>query len=122
MNLDGEETLVAFPLALPMGWPQSSPYFCAMTETIADLANERIAQDHAPLPHRLEALADCPTLDMSPSPTPPPICPNPSLATFRVPIASINVFVDDFIALAQGSTNCKRWVRWVLMEAIDVVL
>jgi hypothetical protein len=47
-HLDGEEPLVAFPLALPMGWTQSPPYFCAMTETVADLANERIAQHHVP--------------------------------------------------------------------------
>jgi hypothetical protein len=121
-NLDSEEPLVAFPLALPMGWTQSPPYFCAMTETVADLANERIAQHHVPPPHRLEALADSPTPDIAPSPTPPQLCPNPSLATFQAPFASINVFVDDFIALAQGSTNRKRWVCRILMEAIDDVL
>ena len=121
-HLDGEEPLVAFPLALPMGWTQSPPYFCAMTETVADLANERIAQHHVPPPHRLEALADSPTPDIAPSPTPPQLCPNPSLATFRAPVASVDVFVDDFIALAQGSPNRTRWVRRILMEAIDDVL
>jgi hypothetical protein len=39
-----------------------------------------------------------------------------------MPVASVDVFVDDFIALAQGSTNRKRWVRRILMEAIDDVL
>jgi hypothetical protein len=31
--------LVAIPLALPMGWTHSPPFFCAYTETIADIAN-----------------------------------------------------------------------------------
>lgn len=53
-NLPGEEALVAFPLALPMGWTESPPYFCAFTETIADLANAHINQRADPLPHRLE--------------------------------------------------------------------
>ena len=38
-HLPGEEPLVAFPLALPMGWVESPPYFCAFTETAADIAN-----------------------------------------------------------------------------------
>ncbi len=33
------EPLVAIPLTLPMGWSQSLPYFCAFTETVADLTN-----------------------------------------------------------------------------------
>jgi hypothetical protein len=91
-----------------------------MTETIAD--NKCIAHLHVPPPHRLKTLADYPTPDMAPLPKPPQICPNPSLATFRAPITSIDVFVDGFIGLAQGSTNHKRWVRWILMEAIYDVL
>ena len=35
---DGK-TLVAFPLVLPMGWVESPPQFCAVTETVADLSN-----------------------------------------------------------------------------------
>jgi len=37
--LAGEEPLIAFPLALPMGWKNSPPLFCSATETIADIAN-----------------------------------------------------------------------------------
>ena len=35
---DGK-TLVAFPLVLSMGWVESPPQFCSVTETMADLAN-----------------------------------------------------------------------------------
>ena len=38
-QLAGKEPLIAFPLALPMGWTESPPYFCAVTKTIADVAN-----------------------------------------------------------------------------------
>jgi hypothetical protein len=53
----GEPPLVAIPLALPMGWVESPPAFCAVTETIADMANARMHLKYAP-PHRLEADAD----------------------------------------------------------------
>jgi len=35
----GQPALVAFPLALPMGWTSSPPFFCAATETVMDLTN-----------------------------------------------------------------------------------
>jgi hypothetical protein len=41
-SLPQEEKLIALPLALPMGWSQSLPVFCAVTETITDVANERL--------------------------------------------------------------------------------
>jgi len=37
-----DQPLVAFPLALPMGWTSSPPIFCAATETIMDLTNEAL--------------------------------------------------------------------------------
>jgi hypothetical protein len=54
---DDEEPLVAFPLALPMGWTESPPYFTAFTETIVDVANSRLAAGADPLPHRLDQAA-----------------------------------------------------------------
>ena len=38
-----EEQLIAFPLVLPMGWTNSPPIFSTATETIADVANHRLA-------------------------------------------------------------------------------
>ena len=34
-----DKTMVAFPLVLLMGWVESPPQFCAVMETVADLAN-----------------------------------------------------------------------------------
>jgi hypothetical protein len=40
--LHGDTPLVALPLVLPMGWTESPPYFTTATETVADLANQRV--------------------------------------------------------------------------------
>lgn len=54
----GLPPLVAIPLALTMGWINSPPIFCSVSETICDLANAAMYKRHAP-PHRLEELAGC---------------------------------------------------------------
>jgi hypothetical protein len=55
-DLDGSgELLVALPMALPMGWVSSPPWFCAASKTIADLANGCLLKHQLPLPHHLEA-------------------------------------------------------------------
>ena len=36
---DGEPQLVVLPMACTMGWVQLPPTFCAMSETVCDLAN-----------------------------------------------------------------------------------
>jgi hypothetical protein len=46
---DDEEPLVALPLTLPMGWVTTPPYFCAATETVADLANSILNNIDQPL-------------------------------------------------------------------------
>ena len=54
-----EDPLIAVPMVLPMGWMESPPTFCTVTETIADLANAKIAQGYIPAPyHRHEAIAN----------------------------------------------------------------
>jgi hypothetical protein len=39
--------LVAFPLALPMGWVESPPYFTILTETACDRANDMLSAHRA---------------------------------------------------------------------------
>jgi hypothetical protein len=40
--------LIAIPLSLPMGWTLSPPYFCAYTETSADIANHALQTEPDP--------------------------------------------------------------------------
>jgi hypothetical protein len=105
------EHLVAFPLVLPMGWVSSPPYFCAHTETVADVTNERIMQGAQPPPHRLDRLADMtPPSDSAPclsgatdaTPVPPPIT---TLQPGRRPLGHFEVYIDDFCGVAQGGAK-----------------
>jgi hypothetical protein len=50
------EKLVGFPLVLPMGWMQSPPIFTAATETVADLANQKLQDQVRCGPHRLDVV------------------------------------------------------------------
>jgi hypothetical protein len=123
----GQEPLIAFPLVLPMGWTNSPPIFSTATETIADLANARYQHCGDPPPHHLDALAES-----IPSPAPaeptdmsmlPPIMRNPLLPLSTQPLAYTDVFVDDFVALAQDSSasdiSNRRRVRTILLHAVD---
>jgi hypothetical protein len=156
----GEEPLVAFPLVLPMGWKNSPPVFSTATETVADLANQRLAANVTPQPHPLDdeaetVVPESPLAAAKPQVQPLPsilrsssqyVRPNlrrivhwdpqlvhrsspylpvptqrdPSLPEQPRPLAYVDVFVDDFIALAQQSGNSRR-VRRILMHAIDDV-
>ena len=50
------DPLVAIPIVLPMGWKNSGPAFCAATETIADLANAKVATNQSRKPHPLNQI------------------------------------------------------------------
>ena len=118
------EQLVAIPLTLPMGWKNSPPIFCTATETIADLANEAL-RTHAPsTAHKLDARAE----KVVPAPAPveqkcyKDLQRDPYLRRKRAPLlAYIDVFVDDFLGLAQGQRHRRRHVRRTLFHALDKV-
>lgn len=212
-HLPGEEPLVAFPLVLPMGWVSSPPYFCALTETVADIANQKLwDRTWHPNTHKLSCVADAatnfqpvtrrpaatarpgklqpvllpaqplpqprpqlptctfprrkaaparPDIPPQPSPplipesllpvlaaTPPPLRPtnllvqpspspmetrhtvplslhSPSTQTtlqpFSTPVAYIDLFVDDFLALSQGHPGRREHVRSTLFHSVDQV-
>jgi hypothetical protein len=88
--------LVAIPLTLPMGWAQSPPFFCAFTETVADLVNATLHIPHADhtLLERTQAL---------PLPKQPTF--HPSAITYprsnQPPLAYTNIYIGDFMAVAQ---------------------
>ena len=128
----GQEPLVALPLVLPMGWKNSPPIFSTVTETIADMANQRIQNDaYVPPTHHLDTKCESiPSPDPLPAPEPhgsrtssveAPISRDPCLPTQDRPLGYVDIFVDDFLTLAQGKLNRKR-VRKILMQAIDQVI
>ncbi|KAL3811193.1 LOW QUALITY PROTEIN: hypothetical protein ACHAXA_002757, partial [Cyclostephanos tholiformis] len=108
------EPLIAFPLVLPMGWKNSSPIFSTATETIADLANMRLAARNKAHPHPLDDLAES-ILPVAPAPPTnmallPPIVHDPSLARSGSSLSYVDLFVYNFVGLAQdvGDSTSNR--------------
>jgi hypothetical protein len=125
----GTQLYAAFPLALPMGWVESPPYFTAATETACDLTNQAIAQDwRMPPPHRLESLAHTPPDNILRIPTAhggTPIVPAGVVNVGRTmqrrtPVVAADVYVDDFILMAQTQRHQQRLLR-AAMHSIDAV-
>ncbi len=134
-HLPSEPPLVAIPLVLPMGWVASPPYFCAVTETITDLANHTLRRRQKSPPHRLTYIADHPNnytpiptsstsaVQHHPTPTPVPLHRKAlSLSLIRRPLAYIDIYMDDFIALSQGHPAMQHHVRNTLFNSIDLIL
>jgi len=118
---DGEQ-LVAFPLVLPMGWVESPPHFCAVTETVADLANDALARGDVPdTVHRLEAVAASPAPTYDVGEPAVPMRHNQPTRHGR-PLAYIDVFVDDFLGLANSNRGHRNRVRRALLRALDSVI
>ena len=146
---EGEPQLIGIPMSCTMGWAQSPPTFCAMSETACDLVNDglksgRLLRTPA---HRLSATAeslddtepgfrprnrDSETLEaearlgklagartLAHEPTGPAPSSNRPL---KKPVAYTDVFVDDFVQLAQGSPTKLNAVRNVLFHTLDHVL
>jgi hypothetical protein len=126
---DDEEPLVAFPLTLPIGWVESPPYFCTATETLANLANAVPTQRNLP-PHPLEHLADTlpPPIELPHTsssthllghrPLPEPVA-HSSLAPFRAPVLYHDIYVDDYMSLAQGTPRRCTQHRRALLHSLD---
>ena len=141
---ENECQLVAIPMSCTMGWVQSPPTFCAMSETVCDLANSYIkAQPGYSPPHRMEepaSIHDDFSFSFTPAPRdqetthadvllgPLTLSPEadeqapPSNCPFSKPLGLTDVFVDDFIQLGQGGPKRMKALRRHLLHAIDQVL
>ena len=124
-----EPPMVAFPLVLPMGWVESPPYFCTVSETITDLTNQALQERPLPeRPHRLETAANSalPRQRLGPTDT----CPDHSLplkqerreGRRQPPLTYANVYMDDELAATQGDVHHWRRVRQTFLHAVDEVL
>ena len=119
----GEPDLIGIPLTLPMGWAESPPYFCAATETVADLANMELQQPTGiasarKTPHRLDVLSECSggeTHAVNPK------VPESSNTPLKRPIRYWDIYVDDFCGLVQGNPWVRRAVKRILLTALDRV-
>jgi hypothetical protein len=110
------KNLIGIPLCLPMGWTHSPPYFCAFTETAADIANHMLALPHLPPPHPLELSSQQHDVPRSTTYAPSVIHP-PTRGPSDTPLSCVDVYIDDFIGLAQRPTTLKT-LR-TLLHSID---
>jgi hypothetical protein len=116
--------LIAFPLALPMGWVESPPYFSSLTETSCDLANNMLAANDPRLRcwHRLEAVAATPPAGdetLPPATTPRRVTAG-QISHQQLPLGAVDVYVDDFLLLAQ-TRHQEQCVLRAALTAIDDV-
>jgi hypothetical protein len=54
----GQAKLIGFPVVMPMGWKEFPPVFTSATETVTDLANDKIQHGTEQPPHRLDLKAE----------------------------------------------------------------
>jgi hypothetical protein len=123
----GEEPLVAFPMILPMGWTESPQYLCAVSETIADLANQHFQRgDGFPTDHRFDTLADTSPerIEDLPATQTFPVKPPKIRSTgpLQQPLNTVDVFMDDFIHITQLPLPDRLGAHRTLFECIDQVL
>ena len=94
------------------------------TETVVDLANESLGSHQTIKPHKLDQHAEA----LIPSPAPPLVKEHAKLTrdlylqgnkTKR--LAYVDVFVDDFMGLVQGSWHHFRHVHHTLFHVLDNV-
>jgi hypothetical protein len=111
----GTGPLIGIPLSLPMGWRQSPPYFCAFTETCADLANTTHIQKptHA-FGFVTDAQTDLPHLAFDPAANWPYNAAPPD-----EPLQFVDVYLDDFMLIAQQPNHFATLQR--LLHHLDKV-
>ncbi|KAI2512522.1 adenylate kinase [Fragilaria crotonensis] len=119
-----DNPVVALPLALPMGWVESPPYYTAVTETACDLLNTVLRRHVEFPPHRLEDLAATLPSDATPltgARWQGLACTGGSACQPLPPVAYGDVYVDAFILTAQTKRHQQRVLRAVL-HSIDTLL
>jgi len=114
-----QEPLVGLPLSLPMGWAYSPPYFCAFTETIADLSNRRgtLLRDH-PYHHITSQQPSVGSQQLPLQFDHAAILPyNPGVPA--APVAYTDVYLDDFMVVTQQPRHMTTLNR--LLQAVHTV-
>ena len=123
-----QETLIRFYLSLPIGYVDSTPYFCCLSETVVNLDNLSWSATANTAPHLLLALTYNPPdpddylhagiisakLYMSITVCLPPI-------STVILLCYINVYVEYFIVLMQGGTSDRSRGHNHIFQATEKV-
>ena len=99
--------LLCINLVLPMGWVNSPDFFCAASETVVDITNDKITSS----PPDLVAYGPTKALYST--------APHPQASEARLQCA--DVYMDDLICLAQGSPEQQQRVTEHAIRSIKEV-
>ena len=107
-----------------MGWVESPPQFCAVTETVADLVNTALREKTTCpcTPHQMDQVSESivPGLD---SPITGHLDINHNrLVDSKGALAYIDIFVDDFLGITQGNKARREEVKRSLLHSLKGVL
>lgn len=118
----GQTPLVTFPLALPMGWIESPPFFTiTVTETLFDLSNAKLSNSvYRGTEHRLEQAAATLPVDLATQAPPQPRTLGSNADNRKRPVANVDIYVDNFLLQAQTQRQRDRVLRATL-HSIDKV-
>ena len=100
-------TYLCVDLVLPMGWVNSPPFFCAASETAADLANVY--------------LHDGTTTFVEYAPTKGAYSTSPSPTASAKRLQAVEVYMDDLMGATQGDPTQQRRATEIMLRAIKEV-
>jgi len=98
------QRLIGIPLSLLMGWAYSPPYFCAFTETAADLANRALDTQQPPPWHPLVTTSQLTDLPLPQATAFSTLAVHPPNLQHAQPLSYVDIYIDDFLAVAQRSS------------------
>ena len=102
--------LMVFHLSLPMRYIDRAPYFCMVTDTVADLANKAISRRYQEGEHPLELAAEAIESEDSGAPElqADAIWEHPPVEERATAKSNFNVYLNDFISVFQGGPRERR--------------
>ena len=125
------DVLIGFHISLPMGFVDSCPYFCVVTETITDMFNQgdtaiqpthlfELLANTAPLPkHECHVLAETMAVEETHLEE---LFLRASLEAQSQILRYIDVYIDYFILLQQGASSMRWDALCKLLHTIDEMI
>ena len=107
-----------------MGWVESPPQFCAVTETMADLANTALREKNHRLrtPHRLNQVSESTVPGLDSTISGHLDINHNQVVEYKGALAYIDIFVDDLLGITQGNKDRQEEVKRALLHSLVDVL
>ena len=107
-----------------MGWVESPPQFCAVTETVADLSNTALREQTPQLrtPHRLDQVSESTVPGLNSPITGHLDINHNQVVEYIGALAYIDIFVDDLLGITQGNKAQREEVKRALLHSLDNVM